>query len=82
MHRNEQTVATKLKRIANKARVDKQFKFTSLFHLMNKSLLLECFSQLKVNAASGIDNITKAEYADDLDANLDRLGITSASNGI
>ncbi len=73
MHRNEEPVATKLQRIANKARVDKQFKFTSLFHLMNKSLLLECFAQLKVNAASGIDNITKAEYADDLDANLDRL---------
>ncbi len=74
MHRNEEeSVATKLQRIANKASADKQFKFTSLFHLMNKSLLLECFSQLKANAASGIDNITKAEYAVDLDANLERL---------
>ncbi len=73
MPRNEQTVATKLQRIANKASVDKRFKFTSLFHLMNKSLLLECFTQLKENAASGIDNITKAHYAADLDTNLDSL---------
>ena len=69
----EESVATKLQRIANKAGTDKRFKFTSLFHLMNKNLLLECFTQLKANAASGIDNITKAQYATDLDANLERL---------
>ena len=40
---------------------------------MNKDLLLECFTQLRANAASGIDNITKAQYAIDLDANLERL---------
>jgi len=36
-------------------------------------LLLECFTQLKGNAASGIDNITKEDYAKNLDANLDDL---------
>jgi len=30
---------------------------------MNKELLLECFTQLKGKAASGIDNITKEKYA-------------------
>ena len=35
--------------------------------------MLECFTQLKENAASGIDNITKAQYAADLDTNLDSL---------
>lgn len=73
VHRNEESVVTKLQRIANKASTDKRFKFTSLFHLMNKDLLLECFTQLRANAASGIDNITKAQYAIDLDANLERL---------
>ena len=40
---------------------------------MNKALLLECFAQLKGNAASGIDNVTKADYAIKLDANLESL---------
>jgi len=73
MHRNEESVQTKLQRIAKKASTDKDCQFTSLYHLMNKELLLECFAQLKGKAASGIDNITKDQYAIHLDANLDNL---------
>ncbi|MFV9616357.1 MAG: group II intron reverse transcriptase/maturase [Gammaproteobacteria bacterium] len=73
MHSNDESVQTKLQRIATKASKDKRCQFTSLFHLMNKELLLECFTQLKGNAASGIDNITKEKYAKNLDANLDDL---------
>jgi len=62
-----------LHRIAKKASTDKDGQFTSLYHLMNKELLLECFAQLKGKAASGIDNITKEQYAINLDANLDNL---------
>jgi hypothetical protein len=51
MHSNEVSVSTKLQRIALKASTDKRFQFTSLFHLMNKELLLECFVQLKGKAA-------------------------------
>ena len=73
MHSFEVTVTTKLQRIAMKASIDKQCKFTSLFHLMNKELLLECFAQLKGKAAAGIDNVTKESYARNLNANLDNL---------
>ncbi len=73
MHRNEEQMVTTLQRIAKKASEDKQCQFTSLFHLMNKSLLLECFTALKGKAASGIDNITKEHYATDLEANLEKL---------
>ena len=73
MHSNEESVQTKLQRIASKASKDKRFKFTSLFHLMNKELLLECFTQLKGNAASGIDNVTKENYAIEIDNNLEDL---------
>jgi group II intron reverse transcriptase/maturase len=66
-------VNTKLHRIAEKASKDKRCQFTSLFHLMNKAHLLECFTQLRNNAASGIDNITKEAYAIHLDVNLDKL---------
>lgn len=73
MHSNEENVQTKLQRIAKKASRDKRCQFTSLFHLMDKAFLLECFASLRGNAASGIDNITKEAYASELDANLDSL---------
>jgi hypothetical protein len=41
MPSNEESVATKLKRIAEKARKDPQCRFTSLFHLMSYDLLWE-----------------------------------------
>ena len=73
MHSNVESVPTKLQRIAKKASTDKDCQFTSLYHLMNKELLLECFTQLKGKAASGIDNITKDQYAINLEANLENL---------
>ncbi len=73
MHSNVESVPTKLQRIAEKASTDKDCQFTSLYHLMNKELLLECFTQLKGKAASGIDNITKDQYGINLDVNLDNL---------
>ena len=73
MRSNEESVETKLQRIAIKASKDKDSRFTSIFHLMNEELLLECFTQLKGNAAAGIDKITKEQYAFDIDANLKEL---------
>ena len=73
MLRNDVSVQTKLQCIAKKASIDKDCQFTSLFHLMNKELLLECFTRLKGKAASGIDNVTKDKYAVNLGANLDNL---------
>ena len=59
---NGETVATKLLRIAEKARTAPRFKFTSLYHLMNEELLRECFKRLKKDAVAGIDEETKEEY--------------------
>jgi group II intron reverse transcriptase/maturase len=73
VHGNEESVETKLQRIALKAGKDKGCRFTSLFHLMNKELLLGCFMMLKDKASSGIDNVTKEAYGEDLDVNLDNL---------
>lgn len=73
MPRNEASVATKLQRIAEKAPSDPKCRFTSLFHLMNRDLLWECYWQLKDTRASGIDRITKAHYAENLMENLDAL---------
>ena len=73
MPSNEESVVTKLQRIAEKANSEPNFQFTSLFHLMNEELLLGCFEQLRTNAASGIDGVTKAQYAEQLPENLHQL---------
>ncbi len=73
MHSNEENVETKLQRITRKAHSDPKCRFTSLFHLMNHELLWGCFQALKGDKASGIDRITKEQYAANLMDNLDNL---------
>lgn len=73
VHSSGETVATKLRRIAEKACKEPGFKFTSLYHLMNEELLRGCFKRLRKNAAAGIDKMTKDQYAENLEANLSNL---------
>jgi group II intron reverse transcriptase/maturase len=72
-HRGGEPVATKLQRIAEKARQEPSFNFTNLFYLMSDELLRGCFQRLRKNAAAGIDEVTKEEYAENLDVNLAKL---------
>jgi group II intron reverse transcriptase/maturase len=72
-HRSGESVETKLLRIAEKARREPKFQFTSLYHLMNEELLRSCFAGLKGGKAAGIDQVTKEEYAEDLGSNLKSL---------
>ena len=73
MLRNREMVATKLQRIAAKARTESSCRFTSLFHLMNVEMLRECFRELRKDAAAGIDKVTKKEYGLSLEKNLTAL---------
>ncbi len=73
MPRNREMVATKLQRIGEKARKEAGCRFTSLFHLMNEEMLRECFKELRKDAASGIDKVTKEAYGKNLDENLKEL---------
>lgn len=73
VHGSGDPVETKLHRIAEKARKEPNFKFTSLYHLMNEELLRGCFKRLRKDAAAGIDKMTKDMYAEKLDANLTDL---------
>ena len=66
-------MATKLQRIAEKARKQPSFRFTNLYYLMNEELLRGCFQRLRKDAAAGIDNVTKEMYAENLDTNLVEL---------
>ena len=64
---------TKLARIADKSRKEKRPIFTSLYHLINEELLKECHKELDGSKAVGIDNISKKEYAENLDENIKDL---------
>jgi len=73
VHGSGEPVATKLRRIAEKACKEPGFKFTSLYHLMNEELLRGCFHRLRKDAAAGVDKMTKDMYAENLDVNLSGL---------
>jgi RNA-directed DNA polymerase len=72
-HGSGEPVETKLLRIAAKARKKPKLKFVNLYYLMKEELLLECFRRLRENKAAGIDEVTKNEYAENLEANLKEL---------
>lgn len=64
---------TKLERIASKSANCKRPEFTSLYHLINKEMLMQCHKELDGNKAVGIDDITKREYSENLDSNIENL---------
>ena len=67
------TVATKLSRIATRARKEPRCTYDNLFHLLSREHLRECFSRLRKDAAAGIDQKTKAMYARDVSENINHL---------
>lgn len=64
---------TKLARIAQIARERPKEQFTSLVHLLNVEMLWKCHQELSGNKASGIDEMTKAKYEENLAENLEKL---------
>jgi RNA-directed DNA polymerase len=67
------TVRTKLESIAQRARLNKDVKFNSLAHLMNKSTLKESFKRISNSASPGVDKVTKEEYSEKLECNITNL---------
>ena len=64
---------TKLERIASKSANTKRPEFTSLYHLINNELLMQCHKEVDGNKAVGIDEITKREYSENLEGNIENL---------
>lgn len=73
MHRNEQDVSTKLKRIAMLASQDKRLKFTSLAHLLTPDFLRKNFGELNRHGAPGVDGVTMEDFRSDLDRNVEAI---------
>ena len=67
-------MATDLKRISEKARMEPELVFTSLYHhISDVDNLRVCYGALEARKATGVDGVTKAEYGEDLEANLQDL---------
>lgn len=72
-------MASNLTRIGERARKEPKCCFTSLYHhVTDVDNLRACFERIEPGKAPGIDGVTKAEYAKDLEGNLkdlsERLG--------
>jgi group II intron reverse transcriptase/maturase len=66
-------MGTKLDRIMEMSEENPKMVFTSLYHLINEELLRECHKEIDGKKATGVDDITKAEYEANLDENLRNL---------
>jgi group II intron reverse transcriptase/maturase len=63
-------MVTKLTRIEMTAAKKPKERFTSLYHLLNDELLIECHFELDGDKACGIDEVTKREYEENLRENI------------
>ena len=64
---------TSLRAIANKASTDKRHRFQDLYRCLTVELLMHCWGDLNKKAASGVDGVSAAAYAENLQANVEAL---------
>ena len=62
-----------LVRVAERARHEPQAKFHSLAHLIDVDALRRAFRRQRPTAAPGVDGVTKEQYGQELEANLQNL---------
>jgi group II intron reverse transcriptase/maturase len=67
-------MATDLKRIGERARKQPELVFTSLYHhITDVDNLRACYHQLEDDKATGVDGVSKEEYGQNLEENLQEL---------
>ena len=64
---------TKLERIAEKSVQKPKEVFTSLYHLIDGEMLIQCHKELDGSKAVGIDRVSKEEYGKELESNIKDL---------
>ena len=64
------TATTGVERIASRARSHAEEPFTALMHHFSVENLRACFKSLYGNKAIGVDRVTKADYEENLEVNL------------
>ena len=69
----EEMMETKLARISQLSKQNPNMVFTSVGHLINEEMLIECHRDMDGDKAVGIDGVTKEMYGDNLEANVKAL---------
>lgn len=64
---------TKLRRIAEIARENKETKFSTLMYLVNEKALLECHKEMAGNKAAGVSGTTKESYGVEIEESINDL---------
>ena len=64
---------TKFQKVVERAKRDPNARFNSLAHLIDVNTLRTAFRGLRPGAAAGVDGVSKAGYAVNLEANLQAL---------
>ena len=65
--------ATGVERIVSRARSHAEEPYTALMHHFSVENLRACFKSLDGNKAVGVDKVSKADYEENLEANLQAL---------
>jgi RNA-directed DNA polymerase len=68
-----EAVHTRLERVGERAKQDKEAKFDNVLSLVTAPLLRRAYEGLRKGAAAGIDNVTWAQFGEQLDERLDDL---------
>jgi len=68
-----QTISPLLQTIAEQAALYPEMVFNNVYHRVNVALLREAYRQTRKDVAPGVDKVTAAEYAENLDENLEKL---------
>ena len=71
--KKQNIMETKLARITKISKERPKEVFTSIYHFLNKDLLILCHKELDGKKATGLDGITKAEYEENLEENIEQL---------
>ena len=66
-------LSTSLQGIANKARKEPKHRFRNLYGMLNEGFLLESWSWVRKNAASGVDGVSARDYERELTENIRSL---------
>ena len=64
---------TSLLAIAKKAQEKKDLRFFNLYRLIDENLLLDCWRDIRKNAACGVDRVSAQEYGENLMDNIRNL---------
>ena len=66
-------MSPELLRVAERARREPEGQFHSLAHLLDVPALTHAYHRLRADAAVGVDGVTKEQYGQKLEANLQDL---------